>query len=491
MIPKIKWIDWIGEYQKSDLNGHGRLNFENSPNYMDDDPELENEIRDALQEKDIIQLRTKLREIVKPAAKDKSYFELLEDFTTIDELSLSVPPDELLDFYDSLPKVHIYQHKISEKETIHQFYKQQMHVDADEEFDLDLNDCELDGLEEAILEKDIMDLRNKLSRVSKTVSVPFSSEEIEQYVSGDMPEMQSEQFKRELAVNNALRNETELYKQVNKAIEELDINNLRHKLSELMASETSWNVSEEIIEEFIEGKLKGEELEKFNAEYIENTDLKTEVKLRREVNEAVGEKEIIQLKEKLLSIHKEAHTKDIKSIIPERQKDNFYWWKAGVAVAVIIFLISGLFRFNIYDPDQTYANFYNSPEWSHQRSVSTGDSYFAEAGNYFSKGDYIAALQLYDAALQEDNNQPVFHFYKGASLQNLEKYEEATDHYSNVILHRDNIFIEDAEWYRSLCYIKMNDIKKAREQLLFIVEKKGYYANDAKAVLRKMKYSFN
>ena len=97
MIPKIKWIDWIGEYQKSDLNGHGRLNFENSPNYMDDDPELENEIRDALQEKEIIQLRTKLREIVKPAAKDKSYFELLEDFTTIDELSLRVPPDELLD----------------------------------------------------------------------------------------------------------------------------------------------------------------------------------------------------------------------------------------------------------------------------------------------------------------------------------------------------------------------------------------------------------
>ena len=60
-----------------------------------------------------------------------------------------------------------------------------------------------------------------------------------------------------------------------------------------------------------------------------------------------------------------------------------------------------------------------------------------------------------------------------------------------MILHGDNLFIEEAEWYKSLCYIKMNDTGKAKEQLLRIVERKGYYANDAKAVLRKMRYTFN
>jgi len=73
----------------------------------------------------------------------------------------------------------------------------------------------------------------------------------------------------------------------------------------------------------------------------------------------------------------------------------------------------------------------------------------------------------------------------------LEKYEQAADYYSKVIIHGDNIFMEEAEWYKSLCYLKMNDIKKAREQLLFIIERKGYFANDAKAVLRKIRYSFN
>jgi len=37
----------------------------------------------------------------------------------------------------------------------------------------------------------------------------------------------------------------------------------------------------------------------------------------------------------------------------------------------------------------------------------------------------------------------------------------------------------------------MNEAKKAREQLLFIIERRGFYANNAKAVLRKMRYSFN
>ncbi len=491
MIPKFKRIDWIGEYQMSDLNGHGRLSYENNPKLINDNPELENEIQNALMEKDIMQLRSKLHEIVKPQSKEKGYFELLEDFTNIDELSLSLPPDELLDFYDSLPKVHLYQHNISEKETIHQFYKQQMHFKADDEFDVDNDDCELGEIEEAILEKDVVDLRNKLSRIAKIVSLPYSSEEIEQYVTGEMDEKRSEQFKKELAVNSALRDETELYGQVNEAIEETDINDLRRKITKLMATETSWNVSEKVIEEFIDNRLEGEQLEKFTAEYKENTDLKVEVKLRREINEAVGEKDIILLKERLLSIHKQAQKKDVKSIIPENKADHFYWWKAGVAVVIVFFLISGLFRFNIYNPDKTYADFYNAPEWSHQRSVSSENSYFTRAGEYFSKGDYIAALQLYNAAIQENNNEPVFHFYKAASLQNLGEYRQAADHYSKVILHGDNIFIEESEWYRSLCYVKMNEAKKAREQLLFIIERRGFYANNAKAVLRKMRYSFN
>ncbi len=490
MIFKISRINWIGEYQKSDLKSYIQVNNGNNPQ-PDKDFELEKEIQNALQEKDIMQLRAKLYEIVKPAANNNSYFELFEDFTTIDDLNLNMPQEELLDPYDSMPKVHLYQHKISEKETIHRFYKEQMRSESSGEYEYENDEFELEGLEEAILEKDIIDLRNKLSRVSEIVSLPYSPEEIEQYVAGEMNAKQAERFTKELSVNSALRAEAQLYNQVNKAIRELDINNLRQKLTDLMAMETSWNVSEEIIEGFIDGRLEGEELEKFRAEYNENTGLKAEVKLRKELNEAVGEKDIIELKEKLQAIHKDAKTKEIKSLIPNHKKESFYWWRAGVAVAIVFFLISGLFRFNIYNPDQTYSAFYQPPEWSNQRSVVRENTFLTEAGEYFSKGDFIRAIKSYDAALLENSDQPLFYFYKAVSLQNLGQFEPAADHYSKVILHGDNLFIEEAEWYKSLCYIKMNDTGKAKEQLLRIVERKGYYANDAKAVLRKMRYTFN
>ena len=73
--------------------------------------------------------------------------------------------------------------------------------------------------------------------------------------------------------------------------------------------------------------------------------------------------------------------------------------------------------------------------------------------------------------------------------EELKQYEDAINEYNKVIQHGDNIFIEDAEWYRSLCYLKMKNYSKVKEQLVFIIEKKGYYSNDAKAILRKLKYS--
>ncbi len=257
-----------------------------------------------------------------------------------------------------------------------------------------------------------------------------------------------------------------------------------------MNAETSWTVSGKSIEEYIEGEIKGKQLTEFEAEYNQNTDLKAEVNLRREVDEAIGERDIIILKEKLSNIHKESQTKDVKSIVPEHKLNNFYWVKVSVAVAIIIFVFSGLVNYGFYGTDRAYETYYNAPEWSHHRSVEGEQDYFSEASEYFAKGDYHNAVRLYDEALKESKEQFVYHFYKGASLQSLNQYQDAINEYERVIRHGDNIFIEDAEWYRSLCFLKMKNFAKAREHLVFIVNKNGYYSKNAKAILRKLKYSF-
>jgi len=117
--------------------------------------------------------------------------------------------------------------------------------------------------------------------------------------------------------------------------------------------------------------------------------------------------------------------------------------------------------------------------------------FLQQANLYFTNGEYKKAITLYDQAIKESNEKFVYHFYKAASLQNLEKYEEAIPEYNRVITQSDNIFIEEAEWYKSLCYIKLGSKQKAKDQLLAIIERKGYYEKNAKTVLRRLRYSFN
>jgi hypothetical protein len=97
---------------------------------------------------------------------------------------------------------------------------------------------------------------------------------------------------RNLQVNRILQREVAIHRELENALLELDVMNLRDEISHLMETETSWNVSEQQIEDFISGSLEGEELELFRAELSENTDLKAEVALRRNIDKSPLERKI-------------------------------------------------------------------------------------------------------------------------------------------------------------------------------------------------------
>jgi len=348
----------------------------------------------------------------------------------------------------------------------------------------------MEVLDEALLEKDILNLRETLGKVSESVREKCSSEEIDRYLCGELTGKELERFEQELAVNSILQREVAIHRELENALLELDVMNLRNEISHLMETETSWNVSENQIEEFLAGTLEGEELELFQSELKENTDLKAEVALRRNVDYAIGEKEILSLRDQLKNVQNEVKNKEIKSLIPDTPVEHMNWWRAGVAVVVLLFAIGGIFKNDFRNTDQTYNEFYQQPEWAPQRSVNADLGFLQQANSYFAGGEYEKALQLYEKAINENEEKFVFQFYKAASLQNLERFEEAIPEYSAVIKHGDNMFVEEAEWFRALCYFKLGNTEEARTQLTAIINRKGYFAGDARAVLRKSKYTF-
>jgi tetratricopeptide (TPR) repeat protein len=495
MIPKTRFFELVEEYCLDALSQQERIEFETelkSNSGLGEEVKFEKEIQMAISEKEVLNLREKLETVSKQTRNGHAPFDLLEGFENIKQLTETLPPEELLKFYDSLPKAHVYQHELVSNENIHEFYREQENsgFENDALFD-EWNDgqAEFEGLDEALLEKDILNLRDTLNKVSASVREQCSVEEIDRYLNGELTGQELDRFEHELKVNSILQREVALHREMENALLEVDVMNLRGQMTHLMETETSWNVSEQQIEDYIEGTLQGPGLESFLSEWNENAGLRAEVNLRSNVDEAIGEKDIFTLRDKLAGVRKELESKEIKSLIPETKVHQMHWLRAGVAVAVILFALAGLFRNEFGNMNHAYNQYYQPPEWAPQRSVTADLNILQEANGYFTAGEYERALLLYEKAIGENDEKFVFQFYKAATLQNLEKYEEAIPEYSQVITHGDNMFVDEAEWYRALCYLKLEKKEVAREQLTAIMDKNGFYKNDAKAIIRKMKYS--
>ena len=494
MIPKTKLLEWIEDYCLGNLSHSETNDFEaeiNRNSELKHEVEFEKVLQSAITETDVLNLRDKLSQVSKQE-KDNRPFNLLDGFDDVQQISDALSPEELLKFYDSLPKAHIYQHELVANENLHEFFREQNSAPADDEMDSDEIEeitFETTGLDEAVLEKDIINLRETLGKVSASVRSQCSSEEIDAYLEGELSGYDLERFEHELAVNNYLKREVKLHADVEKAILEPDIMNLRSELERLTRSETSWNVSEQMIEEYINGELQGEALSVFLKELYENSDLKAEVSLRQSVDKSIAEDDIFKLRSKLQQVKIDIEGKEVRSLVPDTDINHFSWWKAGVAIAVILLAFAGILSQSPGFDSRMSEDLFIAPQWAPQRSVGADIEALYLANEYFRNGAYEKALESYNQAIREKEDKFVFQFYKASILQNLGKHDEAIPEYTNVIAHGDNIFVEEAEWYRALCYLKLGEKEKAKQQLVSIINRKSYYANDAKAVLRKTRYS--
>ncbi len=499
MTPKTELFGRIEDYCLNLLDAKEKQEFENELAHNEElqqEVKLHKDIQDAVLELDVLALKGSLEKIQKENPvnySENGTFALLEDLNEIQELKEELTFEELIDSFDSLPKVHAYQHGKTVNENIHRFYEEQNGADAGE-FENELDGIELEdfeGLEEAILETDILNLRDTLKQVAKSVEPQFSVEEIDSYLNGELGDDILAEFEAELEKNQDLQFEVNLHAELEDAICEDDIMNLRNEMKNIIQSETSWNVSERTIEDFIDGMLEEDLLAEFNAELKENTDLMAELALREQINNAIGETDIQNLRAMLGRARKESERKEVKSIVmPQFDLKSTRFWRNSVAMIIILIGLLGALQMNMNTAQQTYTKYFETPSWAAERSVSdvNVNDNLQEARLMFAQSNYENTIQILDK-VPENKDSFVKHFYTALSYQNLNKFDKAIDEYTKVIDHGNNLFIEEAEWYKSLCYLKLNQKQDAKNELMAVIERKGYYEKDAKAIIRKLKYS--
>ncbi|MCY1722790.1 hypothetical protein OU798_20755 [Prolixibacteraceae bacterium Z1-6] len=500
MTPKAELFGRIEDYCLELLDAQERIEFEKELEFNEelrDEVELHKNIQAAITEMDVLDLKSKLEDIQsknKPNSSINGSFELLDELNMIQEVNTELTPEELIKSLESLPKVHAYQHELTSNENVHHYYKEQSDSEGVNGYEEDLNgfDMEgLEGLEEAVLELDILNLRETLQHVAKSVEPQYSVEDIDDFLNGELGDDILAEFELELEQNEVLQDEVILHSEIEAALKEDGIINLRSELRNIMETETSWNVSEKSIEDFIDGILDDDLLEEFNVELKENTDLMAEVALREHINEAIAETEIQSLRAGLQAARTKVDRKEVKSIVmPQLEKGTRRIWRNSAAMIIVLIGLAGILNNGLQSPDNMYNKFFDSPTWASERSVSNSIDNIQMAKIFYQSGEYMKVVELLNNTEAGEDEVFVSEFYKGLSYQNLDRYENAVQAYTKVINHGNNLFIEEAEWYKSLCYLKMNHRAEAKQELFAVIDRKGHYEKDAKAILRRLRYSF-
>ena len=500
MTPKAEFFGRIEDYCLNLMDANEKREFEReltANEELREEVKLHKDIQSAILELDVQNLKVTLNEIHKENVVphfENGSFALLEELKDIEELKDELTFEELIDSFESLPKVHVYQHEKTLNENVHRFYEeQQIGAEANELIEEELNGFDmtgLEGLEEAILEADILNLRDTLQQVAKSVEPQYSVEEIDAYLSGEMGDDILAEFEVEMKQNSSLLEEVSLHKDIEEAVEEFDVMSLRDEMRNIIETETSWNVSERSIEDFIDGVLDESLLEEFNAELKENTDLMAELALREQINNAVGEGDILKLRARLSDARDSVETKEVKSIVmPQFNLKSTRFWRNSVAMIIVLIGLTGVLSTNMYSVDGTYDKYFESPVWASERSANSGLDDIQKARLFYQEEKFNNVISVLDQAKLAQDEVFVAQFYKALSYQNLSEFDRAITEFTKVVEHGNNLFIEEAEWYRSLCYLGLDKKAEAKQELLAVINRKGHYEKDAKAILRKLRYN--
>lgn len=247
----------------------------------------------------------------------------------------------------------------------------------------------------------------------------------------------------------------------------------------------------ETIEMYLNGELKGEALKSFLDRLDNDAFYMKEFTIRKEIEDALTETDVIDLKNNLEKIHLSfGDTKSRKISKFEFNTSSFRWLL--VAATLTLALVSSAILFYInnesYSSGELYSMYYKP--YDSYGSVRSGkintDDIFINAQIKYDKNDFENALTLFQQVLDVDKTNIASYFYAGVCYIETQKFEKASESFQFIINHNDNLFVEQAEWYLALSYLNSNQKEIAKKHFEAIANSQSYYKEKATEILDQL-----
>jgi tetratricopeptide (TPR) repeat protein len=238
------------------------------------------------------------------------------------------------------------------------------------------------------------------------------------------------------------------------------------------------------IEQYLANEMSATERNAFKKELGSNPGLAEELKLSQLIDSAIERDDIIDLRNKLMAVIKANHTTQAE--VPVVRMHTRRWWYAAASLLILCAFAATLYlqpSRNISN-DALFSQYYNSENIVDQ---TRGDQNILEAVIKFQQKDFATASVLFKNILDKDNSNIAVWFYYGIANIETKNYENSIKAFNTIIRQNDNLYIEHAEWYLGLCYLKNNQKDKAVDQFMTVASNPdNFHRQEAKNILEKL-----
>lgn len=245
----------------------------------------------------------------------------------------------------------------------------------------------------------------------------------------------------------------------------------------------------ELIDEKLSGELMGEELEAFEKDLKDDPDLMAEFELHEEIDEAIQESEVIELRKKLDLVHDLTQNKKQPGLLRTILRHKLS--RIAAASFVVLLIITSLSLY-LLRPDGNMSNdnlfkiYYQPDAALIIRGTDSQNASLIQAFQLYENKEYVSALDHFAQVLESDGDNIPVQFYSGITNIELGQYRNALQPFNFIMEHKQNLYIERAEWYAALCYLKLNDNENAVELFRKISHSSSFNKDKAHEILKSI-----
>ncbi|MEE4256062.1 MAG: tetratricopeptide repeat protein [Bacteroidales bacterium] len=245
----------------------------------------------------------------------------------------------------------------------------------------------------------------------------------------------------------------------------------------------------ELIDEKLSGELAGEELEAFDKELKDDPELMAEFELHAEIDEAIQESEVIELRKKLDIVHDLTQNKKQPGLLRTILRHKLS--RIAAASFIVLLIITSLSLYFLR-PDGNMSNdslfkIYYQPDAALLiRGTDSQNATLIQAFQLYENKEYSSALDLFAKVLENDADNIPVKFYSGISNIELGQYRTALQPFNFIMNHKQNLYVERAEWFAALCYLKLNETDNAIELFRKVSHSNSFYKENAHEILQNI-----